>query len=87
MKRLELFDNFEVIVPSISGELICDLVCGDKLNQSLNDLKEISNEKNYSLIVLMAIKQQPNSIKRDLAVFSLNEHLLRRVCICWKWAV
>lgn len=80
MKLLEPFDGLRVATASISGQLVCDLLCGEQQQQRLADLRAISVEQGYSLVLIMGITSQDlNSIKRDLALFSLNDRLLRKV--------
>lgn len=81
MKLINPFDNLKVITSSISGQLVCDLLLNnEKQEQILNDLKEFSNEHNYSLILIMAIKGNGlNSIQRDMAIYSSNDNLLKKV--------
>ena len=80
MKLLEPFDGLRVATASISGQLVGDLLCGEQQEQRLADLKAISGEQGYSLVLLMGITSQNlNSIKRDLAVYSLSDRLLQQV--------
>jgi len=71
-------DNLKVITSSISGRLVGDLIRTNE-QQAINDLKEFSIEHNYSLILIMGIQMNPNSIQRDLAIYSTNDHLLDKV--------
>ena len=87
MKLIEPFNNFNVIVSSISGQLVSELIASEQHDQLLDDLKEISNENNYSIIVIMGITSQNlNNLKRDLAIFSSNDYLLKKV-ICLKFLI
>lgn len=80
MKILEPFDNLKVITSSISGKLAKDLIFSEQREQVLNDLKEISNEQNFSLILIMGITSHNlDKIERDIAIFSLNDNLLKKV--------
>lgn len=89
LKLLEPYDGLRVATASISGQLVGDLLCGEQQEQRLVDLKAISVEHGYSLVLIMGITSQDlNSIKRDLAVYSLNDRLLRKVryySISWNY--
>lgn len=79
-KLLEPFDGLRVCTASISGRLAGELLGGEQQAQRLAELKAISVDQGYSLVLIMGITSQDlNSIKRDLALFSLNDRLLQKV--------
>lgn len=80
MKLVNPFDNLKAITSSISGRLVGNLILSEQQDQILADLKEFSNEHNCSLVLIMGINRNNlNSIERDMAIYSSNDNLLKKV--------